>query len=288
MEAGKAKQSKAKQSKLNFYAKNITSQHGEDGILEYIVSCLGEKIIAVACEFGAWDGITSSNTYNFWHNRNWKGILIEGDNDKFHELQKNVEGENIIALNRFVSVHGPDSLDELFKVHNMKPEIGILSIDIDSYDYHVWKNLSYVDSQIVVIEHNQHIPPHIEYFDPEGCVYLKCSAKALERLGEEKGYKLICCTKVNSIFVKQDLFDPEIFPGMPVEWLFDYSELKPQVIFTGEGGNMFPVFSKNAGYGMKLWWRIYYRLSSLPKTKRTFRKPPPDVLSQIRKMGLDA
>lgn len=275
-------------TKLNVHARNITSQHGEDGILEYIVSCLGTKAIPAVCEFGAWDGIVASNAYNFWHNKNWKGILIEGDVAKFHELKKNTEGREVTVLSRMISVRGPDSLDEIFKTNEIRPEIGILSIDIDSYDFHVWKNARYVDPQIVVIEHNQHIPPHIEYFDPEGQVYLKCSAKALEKLGEEKGYKLVCCTKVNSIFIRQSLFDPEKFPDMPAEWLFDYSELKPQVIFTGEGGNMYPVFSKEASHGMKLWWRIYYRLSSLSKTKRKFLKPPVDVLKQIRKMGLDA
>jgi hypothetical protein len=275
-------------TKLNVHARNVTSQHGEDGILEYIVSCLGTKAIPVVCEFGAWDGIVASNAYNLWHNKNWQGILIEGDVARFSELKKNTEDKSVTVLSRMLAVHGPDSLDELFKANRIKPEIGILSIDIDSYDYHVWKHIRYVDPQVVVIEQNQHIPPHIEYFDPEGQVYLKCSAKALEKLGAEKGYKLICCTRVNSIFVKQNLFDPEKFPDMPVEWLFDYSELKPQVIFTGEGGNMYPVFSKKASRGMKLWWRIYYRLSSLHKTKRTFRKPPADVLRQIRDMGLDA
>ncbi len=252
------------------------------------MSCLGEKTIPVVCEFGAWDGIVASNAYNLWHNKNWEAILIEGDVAKFHELQKNTAGKAVTVLHRMVSVRGSDSLDEIFKANEIKLGIGILSIDIDSYDFHVWKHIRHVDPQVVVIEHNQHIPPHIEYADPEGQVYLKCSAKALEKLGTEKGYKLICCTKVNCIFIKDNLFEPEKFPDMPVEWLFDYSELKPQIIFTGEDGNMYPVFSKKASRGMKLWWRIYYRLSTIPKTKRTFLKPPPDVLNQIRTMGLDA
>ncbi len=281
-------------TKLNAYAKNVTSQHGEDGIIEYIVSCLNERerererAIPIVCEFGAWDAVVSSNAYNLWHNKNWKAILIEGDAEKFKEIEPNVKGKQVIAFNAFVAAHGPNSLDEIFKTNNISPKIGVLSIDIDSYDYYIWKNIRYVDPQVVVIEHNQHIPPYIEYFDPEEQVYLKCSAKALEKLGEEKGYKLICCTKVNSIFIRRDLFDPAKFPAMPVEWLFDYSELKPQIIFTGEGGNMYPVFSKKTKAGMKLWWKIYYRLSSITKKKRTFHKPSAEVLAQIRKMGMDA
>lgn len=274
-------------TKLNVYAKNITSQHGEDGILEYIVSVLGARAIPVACEFGAWDGQQNSNTYRYWHDKNWKAVLIEGGSEKCAALAQNTTGKDVIAINRLVAVRGPDCLDEIFKAHGIGPQLGILSIDIDSFDYHVWKHMNYVDPQVVVIEHNQHIPPHIEYFDPEGEVYLKCSAKALEKLGEEKEYKLICCTKTNCIFVKNSLFDPSRFPDRPAEWLFDYSELKPQVIFTSEHSNAYPIFSKPARTGMKLWWRIYFRISALTKRTRSYRRPSPKVVRQIKAMGLD-
>lgn len=274
-------------TKLNAHARNVTSQHGEDGILAHIAQQLGDRLLPVACEFGAWDGIYASNVYDLWHNKGWKAILIEGDTAKYRELARNTAGKDVVAIERYVTVRGPDSLDQIFRDYGLPPGVGILSIDIDSYDYHVWKHLDYVDAQIVVIEFNQHIPPHIEYSDPEGHVYLKCSAKALESLGEQKGYKLVCCTKVNAIFVRNDLFDPAKFPDMPVEWLFDYRELKPQAIFTGEGGNMYPVFSRKCRAGFKLWWRLYYRLSSAAKRKRTFRGPDPAVVQQIRAAGMD-
>lgn len=274
-------------TRLNIYAKDVTSQHGEDGILEYIVNCLGNKLAPVACEFGAWDGIYASNVYNLWRHRGWKAVLIEGDSAKYQELLKNAGGADVVTVNRYVTVRGANSLDEIFREYSIAPTIGVLSIDIDSFDYYVWKHMQYVDSQIVVIEYNQHIPPYIEYYDPEGHVYLKCSAKALETLGSLKSYRLICCTKVNAIFVKEDFFDPDKFPDMPVEWLFDYGGLKPQVIFTGEGGNMYPVFTKRCRNELKLWWKLYYRLSALLKKNRRFHGPPPEVVRQIRVMGMD-
>lgn len=273
--------------KLNVYARNITSQHGEDGILAFIVAALGERAIPVACEFGAWDGVFASNVYDLWHNRGWRAILIEGDAEKYAVLRDNTRGYDVRVFAQYIAARGPDGLDELFRRHGFDPKIGVLSIDIDSFDYHVWRHLAYVDPQVVVIEFNQNIPPHLDYHDPEGAVYLKCSAKALERLGEQKGYRLVCCTKVNAIFVRGDLFDSAKFPDKPVEWLFDYGELKPQVIFTGESGNMYPVFSRRARAGLKFWWKLYYRLSALLKRKRCFRRPPPVVVEQIRRMGLD-
>lgn len=255
-------------SKLNIYSKNVTSQHGEDGILEYVVNCLGRHLVPIACEFGAWDGVYASNVHGFWRHRGWKAILIEGDTAKYEKLLANVQGADVVAVNRYIAVHGTDSIDGIFRDRGLPRSVGIMSIDIDSYDYHVWKHMEYVQPQIVVIEFNQHIPPHIEYADPEGHVYLKCSAKALETLGASKGYRLICCTRTNAIFLGNALFNLQQFPDMPVEWLFDYRELKPQVIFTGEGGNMYPVFSRSCRTETKLWWRFYFWLSALPKRGR--------------------
>ncbi|MDH4100170.1 MAG: hypothetical protein OEV28_06300 [Nitrospirota bacterium] len=273
--------------KLNRYARNITSQHGEDGILDYIISILGDQAIKSVCEFGAWDGIVASNAWDLWKNRGWKAVLIEGDPAKGKELAENTKGFDTAVFNKFIAAVGKDSLDDIFRTNGLDPKIGILSIDIDSFDYHVWKNMSHVDPQVVVIEHNQHIPPHIEYFDPEGFVYLKCSAKALEKLGAEKGYKLICCTLTNSLFVKNDLFDADKFPDMPVEWLFDYSGLATQLVFTGEDRNKYPLFAGKARSGPKGVLRTYYRLSSLFNSKQTYRKPPDAVVEQLRRAGMD-
>lgn len=273
--------------KLNRFAKNITSQHGEDGILEYIVSALGDRVIRSACEFGAWDGIAASNTWNLWKNKGWKAVLIEGDPAKYKELVENTKGFDAAVFNKFVSASGKDSIDDIFQTNGLNLKIGILSIDIDSFDYHVWKQMSHVDPQVVVIEHNQHIPPYIEYYDPEGFVYLKCSAKALETLGAEKGYKLICCTLTNSIFVRNDLFDADKFPDMPVEWLFDYGPLATQLIFTGEERNRYPIFAGKTRSGLKSVLKTYYRLSSFLNRKQTYRKPPDAVTEQLRRAGLD-
>lgn len=213
--------------------------------------------------------------------------MIEGDNRKFTDLVRNTEGHDVLAFNKFITPSGPDSLDEIFKRAGLPSAIGVLCIDIDSYDYHVWKNLRFLNPQVVLIEFNPNIPPHIDYHDPPEAVYLKCSIKALERLGHDKGYKLVCCTKVNGIFLRNDLFSRDEFPELPAEALFDYSQLKPQVIFAGERGNMYPVFSKRTRPVMKWLMRLYYWLDALPKRRRCYVKPPPEVVSQLRKSGMD-
>ena len=67
--------------------KNIYSQNGEDGVVELLTEFLDIKEGSF-CEFGAWDGKYLSNTYNLLENKNWKGVYIEGDKDKYQDLLK--------------------------------------------------------------------------------------------------------------------------------------------------------------------------------------------------------
>jgi len=275
--------------KLNIYSMNVTSQHGEDGILQYIIRSVGDGIINICCEFGAWDGVFASNCYNLWSSHNWKALLIEGDEKKFDELLKNTHGfSNVSSKQLFVEAQGNRSLDNIFHDNNWPREIGVLSIDIDSFDYHVWKNINIVDAQIIVIEHNLFIPAYIDYHDPEDETFLRASAKALEKLGAEKGYKLICCTLSNSIFIKNELFNPEKFPDYPVEYLFDYSAVQAQILMTGTNDNRFPVFSKKISKGRKLLNQFYYRVQSLFKSNVNFIKPSPKMRAHLKQYDLDA
>ena len=274
--------------KLNIYSENITSQHGEDGILNYIIDSLEEKIIHTCCEFGAWDGVFASNCFSLWNTQEWFALLIEGDKDKYEALLKNTKDfKNVISHNCFVESHGKNSLDDIFSKNNYPKDLGILSIDIDSYDYHVWKNLNYVNPQIIVIEHNLFIPGYIDYHDLEDESYLRCSAKSLEKLGKKKGYKLICCTLSNCIFIKEDLFDEKKFPDYPVEFLFDYSKIQGQILMTGTNDNRFPIHSKKISKGRKTLYKFYYWAQSLFKSDVRFIAPSIKVKNHLKKSGFD-
>ncbi len=275
--------------KLNQFAENITSQHGEDGIISYLAGVLGDRLDQSALEVGAWDGIDGSNTWSLWHEKGWKTFLIEGDPDKFRDLKGNVEGfDNVAICEAFIEPEGEHSLAALSQRFSVAPRIGVLSIDIDSYDYWIWKYLDYLVADIVIIEHNFQIPPHIEYFDPEGHVYFRCSAKALEQLGKSKGYKLVACTLTNSIFVRDELFDAAHMPDLPAEALFDYFGLSAQIMFSVLEDNKYPIFTrekKNSSLSSLI--RFYFWLGSLFKKTRRYTKPPTAVREQMKKMGLD-
>ncbi|MBU3914982.1 hypothetical protein KKA14_05545 [bacterium] len=278
--------------KLNRFANNVTSQYGEDGILEYILNHASSEIIHTACEFGAWDGKFLSNIYTLWHDKGWVAVLIEADLSKYNSLiEKYNQYKNIHCLNYFVDPKGDNSLDSIFERNEIEFNIGILSIDIDSLDYFIWKYLDRVTPQIVIIEYNNTIPPFIDYHDPEGECFLRCSAKALESLGNIKGYKLICCTVTNAIFVKNNVFNRDYFPDMPVEYLFDYegqrknNTLEPTVVGS-QFITSFPVFVSNPPKHLRLYYNIKKSMARVFKGGPKRVPPSKDVMRQLKKAGL--
>lgn len=55
---------------LNEFASNVTSQFGEDGIIEKILEVIGDAN-RWCVEFGASDGVYLSNTYNLIKNKGY-------------------------------------------------------------------------------------------------------------------------------------------------------------------------------------------------------------------------
>lgn len=275
-------------SLLNKYAQNVTSQHGEDGIIAYLINCIGDKIVKRCCEFGAANGEFASNTWSLWANQSWEAVLIEANVQDYPAL------DGIAAKNPMVSIiksmvmpDGENSLDSIFERNNIPAQLGVLSIDIDSVDYYVWAGVKNVESQIVVIEFNQSIPPFIDYVDPPGEVFLRCSIKALEKLGAQKGYRLVCATLTNAIFVAESLYDPQKMPDLPAEALFDWSEIAPILIKLNNDGNKFPVWHKKQRTGFKLVVKLYYWYSAMTHRLQKWCAPNAKVAGHIRKSGLD-
>ncbi len=189
------------------YKKNIYSQNGEDGILLEIlkrVKFLKNKN-KWCCEFGAWDGIKGSNTFNLVKNLKFNAVYIEGDKKKFKKLVKNSNKfSKIIPINKYIS-HKKNSkftLDKVLKKTNIPKKFEILSIDIDSYDLSVWESLKNYKPEIVIIEINSGIKPGI--FQKNSLKNKGNSFTSTLKVGLRKGYRLVCHTG-NCIFVKKEL-----------------------------------------------------------------------------------
>ena len=72
---------------LNF-SKNVYSGNGEDGIIEKALDTPSETNNCYV-EFGARDGLFLANSRNLIGKRNYKAVLIEGNESSFNDLIKN-------------------------------------------------------------------------------------------------------------------------------------------------------------------------------------------------------
>lgn len=190
----------------NKFAKNIHSQNGEDGIIEEILKRL-EINNGYVCEFGAWNGIFLSNTFNLVE-KGFNAVFIEGDKNKYNDLLNTVEKyPNITPINAYVDYKDTEnSLDNLLKKTNIPIDFDILSIDIDSYDYQVWKNVNIYRPKIVIIEINSAINTNNTKYIHEPGLYMGTSFLPTYILGIQKGYTFVLHTG-NMFFVRTDYFD---------------------------------------------------------------------------------
>lgn len=213
---------------LNDYCKNIRSQDGEDGVLEYVFKTIGATN-KICVEFGAWDGEHLSNTWNLINNHGWRGVLIEASQAKYMELCKKFQqNPNVRPVNRMVKDSGADSIDTILSQTISSRQIDLISIDVDGNEYEIWKNMTVICPRVVIVEYNPTIPSHIDLRATNQDNFFGSSIRTLYNLGKEKGYELVCATLCNGIFVQKEFYplfnlesnDPDyLTPQKALTWI---------------------------------------------------------------------
>lgn len=213
---------------LRAFRGNLTSQCGEDGILEKIFSLLGATN-KYCVEFGAWDGKLFSNVYNLLTNCGWTGTLIEGNSQKFPELEKTYAGRSDLKLiHRFVGL-GADRLDEILTAAQAPPTPDLISIDIDGMDWHVWRSLARFRPRVVIVEFNPSIPNDVLFVQDENFSFNHgCSLRALVALAKEKRYELVATTDWNAFFVEESEFPKFQIDDNSIDAMHDGSAYQTQ------------------------------------------------------------
>ena len=180
---------------LNFFEQKFHSQCGEDGIIKAIFDKIGTTN-KFCVEFGM--HLYQGNTI-YLRKKGWKCLWMDGNGDCERIKKEFITAENV---------------ESLFKKYNVPKEFDLLSIDIDSNDYWVWKAIKKYSPRTVVIKYNAHVPPNesktVKYnlnLKNDGTDYFGASLLALAKLGKSKGYTLIGCSArgINAFFIRNDL-----------------------------------------------------------------------------------
>ena len=205
---------------LRFYEASLFSQNGEDGIIRYIFSQIGfDSRYFVEFGFGA----HQCNSLRLILHENFKGLMMDGSEEqcRIFNLTCKAKGiSDVHAVNAFID---RDNLEHLIRSNNIPAEIDFLSIDVDGNDYWFWKCLQCINPRVICIEYNSGIGskyswtiPYNKEFErfsahPSG-FFAGASIKALESLGEKKGYRLVGCdtTGTNAFFLRNDLGNNQI------------------------------------------------------------------------------
>jgi hypothetical protein len=194
---------------LNRYPRKVYSQSGEDGVIEEIFKRL-DIHNGFFVEFGAYDGITLSNTRYLWE-KGWSGVMIEPHPDSFAKLRQHYHQQpRIICLHMFVSFKGSsiagqtfDEIANTFFPHN---EIDFLSIDIDGADYRILESLV-CKPKVICIEAGMHWHPLLNIMIPDEFAFqgLQQPLAIMNSIAQAKGYTPVCLEGGNLFLIRNDL-----------------------------------------------------------------------------------
>ncbi len=196
----------------------VFSQWGEDGIIEWLtaqVAVPNHRFI----EFGV-GNFAESNCRFLMQNRNWKGLIFDGNDDYITDLRNDrmFWMYDLTAKAAFITT---ENINDLILEAGFGGPLGILSIDIDGNDYWVWKAINVVEPAIVICEYNPILGDQYAVtvpYDPQfhrfkghhSGLYFGASIAALKILAEQKGYTFVGTNSngINAFFVRRDLVGP--------------------------------------------------------------------------------
>ena len=132
----------------------VFSQWGEDGIIDWLIERAEiPPNLHSFIEFGV-ESYGEANTRFLLQNRNWRGLVMDGDPAQIERLNRKKElfwAYDLTAKSAFIT---RENINDLFLDSGFSGEIGLLSIDIDGNDYWVWEAIRAVRPIICVCEYN--------------------------------------------------------------------------------------------------------------------------------------
>lgn len=196
----------------------VTSQWGEDGIIEWLVHKL-PGIPRSFIEFGV-ESYQEANSRFLLQNRGWRGLIIDGNPAYMQQVRNETIHwmHDLVAVGSFVTA---ENINGLIRDNGFAGDLGILSVDIDGNDYWVLKAIDCVNPAILITEINgvlgdRHAitTPYDPAFERlkahHSGQYFGASVKAMISLAAQKGFEFVGTNSngVNAFFVRKDLAGP--------------------------------------------------------------------------------
>jgi hypothetical protein len=200
----------------------LRSQHEEDGYLLALLAEVGSgsrRFVEIGC------GRSGGKAAVLAFELGWGGLMVDANQPSLEHLSMRLAHNG--AIQCVVAEVQPETINALLTEHGYVGEVDLLSIDIDSYDYWVFKALEVCRPRVLMLEYNAGFGPTRSVTIPRDAVmvdapkgYSGASLTALTALAAEKGYRLIACeySGVNAFYLRNDVA-PTI-PAQPVERAF--------------------------------------------------------------------
>ena len=205
---------------LHVHGFRLRSQHDEDGIILALLRAGGivnRSFVEIGC------GSTGGNSGVLAYELGWSGLMVDANKKALEEAGRLFHvNPRVRAVKARVSTA---TIDAFLASHGATGEVDFMSIDIDSFDYWLWKAITVCSPRVLVMEYNGLFGPERAVTVPDGPPpdvspkgYSGASLAALEKLAREKGYGLVCCEDagVNAFFLR-DGVAPEIARLTPAQ-----------------------------------------------------------------------
>lgn len=195
-------------------------QFGEQGVIEAVVKAVEEGIDPkerCAVEFGAGDGVSLPLTSALVLGRpNWSALFIEADEKRAKRLSTLVP-DNAFVLQERVEIDGEGSIDNRMALVGCPKNPALMVIDLDSVDYHIAASMKSrpgilcIETMDIMSPQNKAEPT---VPSPDECgklvgdwfgTQVQANAAAMDALIVPRGYKLVYRTRINSIYLRDDL-----------------------------------------------------------------------------------
>jgi hypothetical protein len=194
----------------------VTSQWGEDGIIDWLIERAGvPPALHTFVEFGV-DTYREANTRFLLQNRNWRGFIMDGS----AEVMGAVVADGLYWKHHFTAKQAfitRENVNDLISRSGLSGDIGLLSIDVDGNDYWVWEAIDVVRPIICICEYNAvfgDVHPISIAYNPTFYVtdahysnlFFGASISALRSLATKKGYRFVGTTAAanDAFFVRED------------------------------------------------------------------------------------